>query len=107
MQIVLAVGREDVRLSFREDIQVVVILLGDLLIEGGVWGGKGGGEGGGREGGEVAARMGWVRGGGERQVVEQKGEGKVRVPACQSMRGLCRANHGKPNTSRKCASLVT
>ena len=33
--------REDVRLSFREDIQVVVILLGDLLIEGGVWGGKG------------------------------------------------------------------
>ena len=97
------VGREDVRLSFREDIQVVVILLGDLLIEGGVWGG----EGGGREGGEVAARMGWVGGGGERQVVEQNGEAKVRVPACQSMQGLCRANHGNPNTSRKCASLVT
>ena len=54
--------------------------------------------------------MGWVEGeevGGERQVVEQNEEAKVRVPACQLMRGLCRASQGKPNTSWKCASLVT
>ena len=65
--------------------------------------------GGGEEGlrGEVAARV-WEGGmGGERQVVEQKGEAKVRVPASQSMRGLCRASQEKPNTSWKCASVVT
>ena len=43
-------------------------------------------------------RGGW---GGERQVEEQSGEAKVRVPCCQSMRGLCRANQGNRRTSWK------
>ena len=41
------------------------------------------------------------KGGGERQVVEQKREAKVSVPVDQSMRGLWRTSQGKPRMSLK------
>ena len=98
-----------VRLLLREDVQVIMVLRGDLWEHKGIRGetGVGGRRG---EGREVAARKegrGEERGGEERgggggggvmQVEEQKGEAKVREPRDQSMQGLCRDSQGNPST---------
>ena len=39
LQVILSVGRKDVGLRFREDIQVIMVFLGDFGVEGGIrWG---------------------------------------------------------------------
>ena len=102
--------RKGVRLLFREDVQVIMMLRGNLWEQKGIWGGNGGGrkerrgKGGSSEEGE--RRRGGGRGGegrgGEgdgRQVEEQKGEAKVRMPRDQFMQGLCLDSQGKPRTN--------
>ena len=106
--------RNGVGLLFREDIQVIVVLQGNLWEQKGIWGGSGGGrKGRGRERG--SSENGRRRGGGGRggegrggegggtvmQEEEQKGEAKVREPRDQSMQGLCRDSHGNPRTTWK------
>ena len=36
VQVILSVGKEDVGLRFREDIQVVMVFLGNFGVEGGI-----------------------------------------------------------------------
>ena len=87
-------------MHFQEDIQVIMILRGDLWEKKGIWGetGVGGRRG---EGREVAARKVGGGGGGVMQEEEQKGEAKVREPRDQSMQGLCRDSQGNPSTNWK------
>ena len=72
--------REGVGLLFREDIQVVMIRLGNLGEKKGIWGGNGGGRKGGRgEGG--SSENGRRRGGGRR-----RGEGRGGWWGCEAGR---------------------
>ena len=105
MQIILAVRRKGIGLRFVEDIQVIMVLHGDLWGKKGIWGGNGGGrkerrrEGGSRERGRRGE--GGVGRGVVMQEEEQKGDAKVREPRDQSIQGLCRDSQGKPSTNWK------
>ena len=89
---------ENICLLLRKDVQVIVVLRGDLGEKEGIWGetAVGGRRG---EGREVAARKVGGGGGDVMQEEEQKGDAKVREPRDQSMHGLCRDSHGNPSTN--------